>query len=160
MEMAMNFEMKRFLMDCGLPYQDTWLECLPEEILTKIYKYIYEDNIERFRRVKIPEGELPWYFYYTKRRRVKNFDNVIELKTMGYKMKQAITHYTKLIIPYNYTQSERITYDFSIELILDMVDLPQTIIPKKTIFHHDFIEIKRCQGKDTYKTKPTEVIAF
>jgi len=42
----MNFEIKRFLMDCGEEWRDTYLEYLPEEILQMIYKIIYECCLE------------------------------------------------------------------------------------------------------------------
>jgi len=36
----------QFLMDCGdQPIIDTYLECLPEEILQVIYKMVYSDNV-------------------------------------------------------------------------------------------------------------------
>lgn len=45
----MNYEVKRFLMDCGEEWRDTYLEYLPEEILQMIYKIIYQccwENID------------------------------------------------------------------------------------------------------------------
>ncbi len=42
----MNFEIKRFLMDCGEEWRDTYLEYLPEEILQMIYKIILQYNFE------------------------------------------------------------------------------------------------------------------
>jgi len=43
-----NQIIKTFLRDAGLFYQDTWLECLPEEILNIIYKFVNDDIIKYF----------------------------------------------------------------------------------------------------------------
>jgi hypothetical protein len=65
----MNYEVKRFLMDCGEEWRDTYLEYLPEEILQMIYKIIYEccwENIKvksiikYERKPKFPERKSQW----------------------------------------------------------------------------------------------------
>ncbi len=37
---------KTFLRDAGLFWQDTWLECMPEEILNLIYKFVNDDVLK------------------------------------------------------------------------------------------------------------------
>lgn len=44
-----NSIIKTFLKDAGLFYADTWLECLPEEILTIIYKFVNDDIIKHLK---------------------------------------------------------------------------------------------------------------
>ena len=44
--MTNNYEMKRFLMNCGMDWRDTYLEYLPEEIIQYIYKIIFNDGVQ------------------------------------------------------------------------------------------------------------------
>ena len=44
-----NSIIKTFLRDAGLFYADTWLECLPEEILTIIYKFVNDDIVKHLK---------------------------------------------------------------------------------------------------------------
>lgn len=43
-----NYEMKRFLMDCGMDWRDSYLEYLPEEVLTIIYKFVMSDYLKEY----------------------------------------------------------------------------------------------------------------
>jgi len=43
--MTTNYETKRFLMDCGMNWRDTYLEYLPEEILQYIYKMVFNHSV-------------------------------------------------------------------------------------------------------------------
>lgn len=53
----MNFVMKQFLMDCNLEIEYTnYLEILPEEIITIIYRFVNDDNIK-----KLGFNNLPSY---------------------------------------------------------------------------------------------------
>lgn len=45
--MTMNYEMKRFLMDCGMDWRETYLDYLPEEIIQYIYKMVFTDAVNK-----------------------------------------------------------------------------------------------------------------
>lgn len=139
-----NSVIKKFLMDCGEFYQDTWLECLPEEIITKIYKHIYDDVMKELKD-KINEVSMyrgSWYslpFTPLDRRkpflkcRTRNFNyptnreelNKFKFKTIGNKIKQI--------------------YDGEAENdddVLRILDIPKVLKLNKTVIDRHFNEIK------------------
>jgi len=55
----MNFEIKRFLMDCGEEWRDTYLEYLPEEILEIIYKCLLQHSLQKISKCPYPTYGFP-----------------------------------------------------------------------------------------------------
>ena len=55
----MNYEVKRFLMDCGEEWRDTYLEYLPEEILEIIYKCLLQHSLQKISKCPYPTYGFP-----------------------------------------------------------------------------------------------------
>lgn len=140
-----NNIIKTFLKDAGLFWQDTWLECLPEEILNKIYKYLNDDVVKEL-NYKIEEMSMYKGSWYSQPRtpldtrrpflknKIKNFNyptnrselNEFKFKTTGYKIKQIYDN----------------EFDNDDDDVLRILDMPKVLKLNKTVIDKYFNEIK------------------
>lgn len=149
-----NNIIKTFLKDAGLFWQDTWLECLPEELLNKIYKFLNDDCISFFKgkHIAYDEGDRylqqSYYYNFILKRYRKDFNLPIQFYIKGYNIKQIINN-----LPMHDFYTVR-NYSH-IKEILKILDIPYVIIPDKTMIDEDLNEIKhmRCVSIKVRKCK-------